>query len=118
MPVALLVVCAQRASVDSGLDGGSSEIFFVEVDRRVHAGEGAFDRHDAHVFGGKLHLGVHWIHGPAHRHSPFCVVALTTIVAATVWQGTFHRATTVLRFRRVDLLPCEQPWLFELSVPE
>src|SRR5207302_8595075 len=104
MRVAPVVVRTQCAGVDRGLYGGSREIIFVEVDRRAQAGEGPFDSHDAHVLGGKLHLGVHWIHGPAHRHSPFSVVADTTIPIATVCRSTFYSATTVLRFRRVDLV--------------
>src|SRR5713226_2386261 len=101
--VALLVMRAQRAGVDGGLDGGGGEIIFVEVDHGLHARDLSLHGHDAHVLGGKLHLGVHWIHGPAHRHSPFPVVAYTTIPIATVCQGTFYSATTVLRFECVDL---------------
>src|SRR5438445_9452382 len=95
---------AQGAGVDGGRYRGSSEVIFVEIDCRAHAGEGPFDRHDAHVLGGKLHLGVHRIHRPAHRHSlHFLLVAATTVPIATVCQGTFHCATTVLVFEGVDL---------------
>src|SRR5712692_10644230 len=104
MRVAPLVMRAQRAGIDSRVYGGRSEIIFVEVDRCAQAGEGPFDSHDAHVLGGKLHLGVHRIHGPAHRHAPFSVVADTTIPTATVCQGTFYFATTVLGFACVDLV--------------
>src|SRR5438309_5269904 len=46
------------------------------------------------------------------------VVADTTLPAATVCQSTFHFATSVLRFRRVDLVRGGGLWLFNLSVPD
>src|SRR5216683_6182594 len=111
-------MCAQRAGVDRGFYGGSRKIVFFEVNGRVHAGEGASDGHDTHVLGGKLHLSMHRIHRPTHHHSPFSLVADTTLAATIVCQPTFHCATSVLRFRRADLPRGEELWLFELSVPE
>src|SRR2546428_11875313 len=95
-------MCAQRAGVDRGFYGGSRKIVFFEINGRVHAGKGASNGHDTHVLGGKLHLGVHRIHRPAHRSSPCYIVADTTLSAATVCQPTFHCATTVLRLEGVD----------------
>src|SRR6266849_6619841 len=111
-------MCAQRAGVDRGFHGGSRKIVFFEINGRVHAGERALDGHDTHVLGRKLHLSMHRIHKPAHHHSPFSVVADTTLAATTVCQPTFHCATSVLRFRRVDLPRGEELWLFDLSVPK
>src|SRR5438445_2351755 len=110
-------MCAQRAGVDRGFYGGSRKIVFFEINGRVHAGKGASDGHDTHVLGRKLHLSMHRIYRPAHHHSPFSLVADATLAATTVFQPTFHFATSVLRFRRA-YLPCgEELWLFELSVP-
>src|SRR6266849_7412059 len=104
MRVAPLVVRAQCAGVDRGRYGGGGEIIFVEVDHGLHARDLSLHGHDAHVLGGKLHLGVHRIHGPAHRHSPCSIVADTTIPTATVCQGTFYCATTMLGFEGDDLV--------------
>src|SRR5438128_6358063 len=96
-------MCAQRAGVDRGFHGGSRKIVFFEINGRVHAGEGASDGHDTHVLGRKLHLSMHRIHRPAHHHSPFSLVADTTLAATTVCQTTFCFATTLLRFEYVDI---------------
>ena len=82
-------MCAQRAGVDRGLDGGSREIVLFEINGRVHAGEGALDGHNTHVLGGKLHLGVHRIDGPGHGRSPFLFSCLHNCLIRNSMPGHF-----------------------------